>query len=269
MSTEIKSLLNNNEINKFRKQKLEEKSNEIKQNINRLKNVKDCDQARKLICVVKQSCGYLCQLHFLTVCFIQAYYTNRTVIFKDLDPKTTYKHDSLIKFSTNINRFEQSYEAFSHCPLIENDIFDIEDDHRNLNCNAKTIRLIIERNYFGYAAQNTDYYPDKFIEDLNEMNKYINDPLAWMFGQFIKHVLIMNKETSKFVHKSIADKQLQKSYIGLQIRRGDKINNEASFHSFDEYVNQVELHYHNKKDVINGYISTDEPEIVEESKNKY
>lgn len=213
ISVTIKSILNNNEINLYRKLKLEEKSNEIKLKINRLKNERNCNHTRSLICVVQQSCGYLCQLHFLTVCFIQAYYSDRTVIFKDLDPKTTVRHSSHIKFGPHINRFEQSYEKFGQCPSVENDIYDVTD-RRNLNCNSKTIRLTIERNYFGFHDKNTDYYPDKFIEDLNQINNYINDPFAWMFGQFINHALVMNNETLNFVYKSIAEKKLQKPYIG-------------------------------------------------------
>lgn len=46
------------------------------------------------------------------------------------------------------------------------------------------------------------------------------------------------------------------------------MNQEASFHSFNEYINQIELHYDNKADVISGYISTDDASLIEESKKK-
>ncbi len=63
-----------------------------------IENEKNFNQTRKLICVVKKICGYLWQLRFLSACFIEALYSDRTVIFKDLDPKTTDRNSSFIKF---------------------------------------------------------------------------------------------------------------------------------------------------------------------------
>ncbi len=80
-----------------------------------LQFVDDCPSRKKLICEVEQKCGYSCQLHFLIVCFIQAYYQNRTVIFKDLYDKQIKKKNS------GINKFSESYLPFSNCNIIGNE----------------------------------------------------------------------------------------------------------------------------------------------------
>ena len=50
-----------------------------------LQFVQDCSDAKKLVCLIEQNCGYLCQLYSVNVCYIAASYQNRTVILKYLD----------------------------------------------------------------------------------------------------------------------------------------------------------------------------------------
>jgi len=45
-----------------------------------VQNPKDCKIARKLVCNINKGCGFGCQLHHLTYCFLVAYGTNRTLI---------------------------------------------------------------------------------------------------------------------------------------------------------------------------------------------
>ena len=71
---------------------------------------------------------YLCQLHFLIICHIHAYYTNRTVIFKDIDPKVNAGSlTGHIKLSDDINRFASSYLSFGNCDNVEANTVDVID----------------------------------------------------------------------------------------------------------------------------------------------
>ena len=45
-----------------------------------LQNPPDCASARKLVCHVAKSCGFGCQIHHVSFCFIMAYATKRTLI---------------------------------------------------------------------------------------------------------------------------------------------------------------------------------------------
>ncbi len=82
-------------------------SKNLSSKLNHLQNPQNCNHTKKLVCVVEQTCGFACQLHFLLVCFIRGYYSNRTVIFKDLDPKK-FQNISL-KIDPNTNRFSNRY----------------------------------------------------------------------------------------------------------------------------------------------------------------
>ncbi len=117
--------MQDNEVNSYSNSFLEKKAKEIKDKIRSLQFVDDCSTRKKLICEVEQQCGYLCQLHFLIVCHIQAYYQNRTVIFKDLDPLKIFKPGAKDKLGghldiiPNLNRFGESYLPFSNCNINE------------------------------------------------------------------------------------------------------------------------------------------------------
>jgi len=86
--------------------KLEKISLKLFLNLNKLQNPASCNDTKKLVCYVDQTCGFTCQIHFMLVCFIRGYYANRTIIFQDLDPMNP---SNTIKLNPNTNRFSKRY----------------------------------------------------------------------------------------------------------------------------------------------------------------
>lgn len=52
----------------------------MQKRLNRLQNPKDCNSAKKLLCQVGKTCGFGCQMHHVTYCFILAYASERTLV---------------------------------------------------------------------------------------------------------------------------------------------------------------------------------------------
>ena len=107
---------------------MENQSRNIEEKIKKLQFSKECLNMKKLICEVYQDCGYLCQLHFLIVCYIQAYYQNRTVIFKDVDPLNILdlpKLSSHLKVGPHLNRFGESFLPFGNCEYNPNETINV------------------------------------------------------------------------------------------------------------------------------------------------
>ena len=52
----------------------------MKERLHYLQNPPNCKSARKLLCHVAKSCGFGCQIHHVSFCFIMAYATQRTLI---------------------------------------------------------------------------------------------------------------------------------------------------------------------------------------------
>ncbi len=140
--------MQDNEVNSYSNNFLEKKAKEIKDKIRSLQFVDDCPSRKKLICEVDQKCGYSCQLHFLIVCFIQAYYQNRTIIFKDLYDKNNQGGN---QENNRINRFGDSYLPFSNCNIIGNEtVFSINIGIFFLNLKSHTGKSILYKKRKGY-----------------------------------------------------------------------------------------------------------------------
>ena len=64
--------------------------------------------------------------------------------------------------------------------------------------------------------------------------------------------------------------------MGVHVRRSDKLDSEAAYHSLEEYMNEVDQFYDMKEMLVNKntlqkrcvYLATDEPEVLEEAKSK-
>ena len=52
----------------------------LEKRIDRLQNPLDCKSAKKLVCHVAKACGFGCQIHHVSYCFILAYATQRTLV---------------------------------------------------------------------------------------------------------------------------------------------------------------------------------------------
>jgi hypothetical protein len=57
-----------------------ELSSIMKKRLYHLQNPVDCKSAKKLVCRVSKSCGFGCQIHHVSFCFILAYATKRALI---------------------------------------------------------------------------------------------------------------------------------------------------------------------------------------------
>ena len=63
------------------------------------------------------------------------------------------------------------------------------------------------------------------------------------------------------------------SFISVQVRRTDKINTEAAFHSIEEYMYWVDLYYNKLErvqpvDQRRVYLATDDSNLLPEAKEK-
>ena len=86
---------------------------------------------------------------------------------------------------------------------------------------------------------------------------------------FLKYFLNMLKQNFK------KERFLQKCYtyhFSVHVRRTDKINLEAAFHSLDEYMKHVKEYYDQLQRTQNVtrrvYLATDDPSVLSEAKKK-
>ena len=111
---------------------------------------------------------------------------------------------------------------------------------------------------------NTMLTKDVFADMRSE--HFINDVLGKdafnLLAEAYKHIYILNAETKKNIEKAKKFLNLPNEYIGVHIRRGDKITSEEmkEIHN-DKYINEIIKHSDICKYI---YIATDDISIINE-----
>ncbi len=144
-----------------------------------------------------------------------------------------------------------------------------------------------------YAQFIPPSIPQAFADQLLKLHSV---PPAWWVGQFIGYLMRplpgiqakLDQELSKNGLWS-GDNNTRPPIVGVHIRRGDKLNSEAEYHSLEEYMRWVELYFDSVEmqriraygnsevkgnTTTNGfkrriYIATDDPAVFDEAKKKY
>ena len=75
-------------------------------------------------------------------------------------------------------------------------------------------------------------------------------PIVWFIGQILKFLMRPSSEIQNFIDQSKKRFKFNSPIVGVHVRRTDKINTEASYHSLSEYMVHVE-EYFDRLDMVN------------------
>ncbi|VIO97550.1 Variant SH3 domain containing protein [Brugia malayi] len=233
---------------------------------NKMQNPDDCKTARILTCDLNKQCGFGCQLHHVTYCFIVAYGSNRTLVLTD-DGRT---------WNYAANGWNAAFLPITKCSFSE--IFKLNEnaDDWGIGEHYKDKR-IVKLPIIDSLSQRPAYLPLAIPQLYSaELQKLHSNSPAFFISQFIRYLMrpsaVFAKEIDLAVKKVPFDKG---PIVGLQIRRTDKIHTEASFHDLDEYMKWAEdwfqiEEYRTRLSVKRRiYIATDDPEVFDEVLMKY
>lgn len=87
-------------FNKYKERRLKSISRQILDKVDRLQNTK-CHLGQVLACSLEDNCGFGCLFHHLTVCFMLAFYTERTVVIATTERKGINKFHEVFQPVTN------------------------------------------------------------------------------------------------------------------------------------------------------------------------
>ena len=99
------------------------------------------------------------------------------------------------------------------------------------------------------------------------------EPGVWWVGQFIKYLLRFEPKTRAMLDQVKESLNFQKPIVGMHVRRTDKVGTDAAFHAVDEYMIHAaeyfdKMELREKVDVRRIYLSSDDPSVLLEAKNK-
>ncbi|KAK4887716.1 hypothetical protein RN001_003987 [Aquatica leii] len=124
-------------------------------------------------------------------------------------------------------------------------------------------------------SHRSQYLPLAVPEDLVNRLKIIHgNPIVWWIGQILKYVWKLQPRTTRYINYQMEKIGIEHPFVGIQVRRTDKLVNEAKFYSIekymdivDEYYNSIELKTNFTKRRV--YIATEDYSVITETKAKY
>ena len=272
---DLERLENHPAIAKWKNQTAEELAQLVQKRFHYLQNPKDCKAARKLICDLSQPCGFGCAISHIGYCFIVAYATQRTVILK---PKFWSYYGN--------NRWDSVFLPLSDTctkATTSGAMWSAYSEHK------LEVKMPMVENLNPRPLQ----VPLAFPKDLSEkLLAFHEDPFLWWAGQIFKYLLRPNKKMKKYISTkrnklgfkrpivgyataAAASKLIYCYHCSVHVRRTDKIDTEAAFHSIEEYMVHVEEWYQQRAIAIGHevdekrvFLATDDHQLLEEAKEK-
>ena len=229
-----------------RYKQLELLSNYIQNRIHELQNPKDCKTTQKIVCTLNKGCGFGCQIHHLSYCMVIALATKRTLILNSQNWRYANKiHGSSTAKSSSSSLWELAFQPLSHTCLNDsgsprtNWLNSIDHNHHHPR-NVQVIDLPI----LDSLRPRPPYLPLTIPQEIsNELTTLHGSPFVWFIGQILRYIMKPSDEIEQFLSMKRSKFNFKHPIVGVHVRRTDKINTEASFHSLSEYMIHVEDYF--------------------------
>lgn len=133
--------------------------------------------------------------------------------------------------------------------------------------NAKNDTQILDLSWIGYLVPKPPQLPMAIPEDLaSRLKRLHGDPFNWWLGQLFKYLLRFQPQTKKIIEDHINKIGYQKPFVGVHIRRTDKIGLDESLHEVEEYMQHVDEYYTQlemiqKVEKRRVFIASDDPKV--------
>ncbi|KAI1301497.1 Aryl hydrocarbon receptor nuclear translocator -like protein [Halotydeus destructor] len=247
----------------WRKVQYQQLSSRMQKAIDRLQNPTDCSTAKKLVCQLNKGCGFGCQIHHLTYCFVLALGTGRTLI---LDAHNWRYADSASKKSKSAG-WNMVFKPLSDSCLDESG-----KDRSSWKGGEETVQ-VLDIPIVDSLRPRPKYLPLAIPSQLSQQLITLHgSPIAWFLGQITRYIMRPSSEMEAFINEAKYRLQFRRPIVGVHVRRTDKVGTEAAYHPLSEYMKFVE-DYYNQLELYNQrrgkeekverivYLATDDPGI--------
>lgn len=207
-----------------------------------------------MICNLNKGCGFGCQIHHLTYCFLVAYGTERTLILKSRGWR--YHKDG----------WESVFKPVSETCLSTNGA-----SHSNWPGDAtkQVVSLPIVDNVYPKPKFQPPSVPADIAPRLEKIHGH---PLVWWVGQVLKYLMRPQENVKNLLESSKEKLGFEKPIVGIHVRRTDKVGTEAAFHDIDEYMVKVEQYFNqleNPPQVRRVFVASDDPKVITNARKRY
>ncbi|XP_015587832.1 alpha-(1,6)-fucosyltransferase isoform X2 [Cephus cinctus] len=238
----------------WREKEAKDLSDLVQRRFRALQNPSDCNKAKKLICSLNKGCGFGCQIHHVTYCFLVAYGTERTLILKSKGWR--YHKEGWESVFKPVSDTCTSTSGTSHA-----------------NWPGDPSKQVLSLPIVDTVYPKPKFQPPSVPADLaHRLERLHGHPLVWWVGQVLKYLMRPHDNTKTLLDYSKEKLGFKKPIVGIHVRRTDKVGTEAAYHDIDEYMVKVEQYFdqlETKPDVKRVFIASDDPKVITTARNRY
>jgi hypothetical protein len=221
----------------------------VQKRLHHLQNPENCDNAKKLLCRISKPCGFGCQIHHVAYCFIFAYATERMLVLDSSGWRYSGKWEAVFQpLGTSNCREPSGAQPWSS----------YKEPHPPQVIQAPAIESLGSTSKPSFLPMAV---PADLVERLTAFHGY---PFVWFVGQFLQYLMRPSQQLGEYLEERRKFLNISHPIVGVHIRRTDKLQQEASYHSVEEYMTQVEEWYdrretmYGKKEEKRVYLATDD-----------
>jgi glycoprotein 6-alpha-L-fucosyltransferase len=129
----------------------------------------------------------------------------------------------------------------------------------------------------GEIYPRPDFLPPAIPRDLSErIIRLHGNPHLWWISQMVRYILRATSKTESYWRKKMERLKIENPFVGIQVRRTDKLNGEASFHPVSEYMKHVEEYFERIElkegkplEVKRVFVASDDPQVLKQCRSEY
>ncbi|OQR75134.1 hypothetical protein BIW11_00821 [Tropilaelaps mercedesae] len=232
-------------------------SQAVRDRIRALQNPTDCATAKKILCNLNKGCGYGCQIHHAAYCLVMSISMKRTLVLKSKG------------WRYNKRGFEDVFLPVSNSCLTTS------DDHV-LKYPAPDDVLDIELPVIDSINPKPIQLPLALPKGLAQRVKQLHgNPALWWISQLVSFLQRPQKKIKNFLEQVENSTGLKRPYVGIHVRRTDKIGSEASYHSIEEYMSWA-IEFFDRHEMARGpldrrrvYIASDDASVLRDARSQF
>jgi hypothetical protein len=233
----------------------------MQKRLHHLQNPERCDEAKKLLCRISKPCGFGCQMHHVAYCFIFAYATERVLVLDS----SSWRYSG---------QWETVFQPLSKSPECSQGV--TMSEPWSSYANLQPPKVILAPPIESLGASKPIFLPMAVPTDIVERLKAFHGyPFVWFIGQFLQYLMRPSDQLTQYLEDRRKHLNISHPVVGVHIRRTDKLQQEASYHSVEEYMTQVEEWYDRRKTLFGKeeerrvFLATDDKSVLSQATELY
>nr|DAA64667.1 TPA_inf: alpha1,6 fucosyltransferase [Lepeophtheirus salmonis] len=238
----------------------------VQSRLTALQNPSDCKNARKLLCNLNKGCGYGCQIHHVVYCFVSAIGAGRALVLKSKG------------WRYNRAGFENVFKPLSEtCQRIP-EVLQGELPLSRSSWPGKEDTVNVDIPIVDSVNPRPKHLPPSIPKEIaSRIIRLHGDPIVWWISEVLRYILRPQEDLQVLLNSTEEDKlpRDKSPYVGIHVRRTDKVGTEAAFHPVEEYMEYVEERFKYLDASLGSnverrvYVASDDPRVLVECRKKF